>query len=314
MNEKRYAVVGVGPVGGIMAAHLAGAGYRVFLVDVLKDHLEAIRKNGLSVTGTKEMIARFPEDNLCHSIDEMAGKDIDVVFISVKASILPKIVPMLQKVSKPGMTFVSLQNGIDTEDFIADAFGTENTLRIVINYAGNIVDNGKIRFSFFNPPNYLGMIHPDAEKNARELASAITASGLDTSFTDEIKRYEWIKAILNAALSPVCALTRRTMKQMMDLENTRHLASEILREGKEVTEACGIKIEPDFIEKGVGYLDKTGHHKTSMHVDLELGNPTEIDFINGKIVEYGRLKGVPTPVNSAIVALIKGSELPLHKE
>jgi 2-dehydropantoate 2-reductase len=314
MNEKRYAVVGVGPVGGIMAAHLAGAGHCVFLVDVLKDHLGAIRKNGLVVTGTKDMSAEFPEENLCHSIDEMAGKDIDVVFISVKASILPKVVPLLQKVARPGMTFVSLQNGIDTEDFIADAFGKENTLRIVINYAGNIVDNGKIRFSFFNPPNYLGMIHPDAEKTAREIASAITASGLDTSFTDEIKRYEWIKAILNAALSPVCALTRRTMKQMMDLEDTRQLASEILREGKEVAEACGIKLEHDFIEKGVGYLDKTGHHKTSMHVDLELGNPTEIDFINGKIVEYGKLKGVPTPYNSAIVALIKGSELPLHKE
>jgi 2-dehydropantoate 2-reductase len=314
MNGKRYAVVGVGPVGGIMAAHLAGAGHQVFLVDVLKNHLEAIRKNGLSVTGTKEMSAQFPEENLCHSIDEMEGKEIDVVFISVKASILPKIVPMLREVSKPGMTLVSLQNGIDTEDFIADAFGKESTLRIVINYAGNIVDNGKIRFSFFNPPNYLGMIHPDAEKVARELAGLITASGLDTSFTDDIKRYEWIKAILNAALSPVCALTRRTMKQMMDQKDTRRLAREILREGKEVAEACGINLEPDLIEKGVGYLDKTGHHKTSMHVDLELGNPTEIDFINGKIVEYGRLKGVPTPYNSAIVALIKGSELPLHKE
>jgi 2-dehydropantoate 2-reductase len=212
------------------------------------------------------------------------------------------------------MTFVSLQNGIDTEDFIANVFGKENTLRIVINYAGNIIESGKIRYSFFNPPNYLGMIDPAAEKRARELAGSITASGLDTSFTDDIKRYEWIKAILNAALSPVCALTRRTMKQMMDQEDTRQLAREILREGKAVAEACGIQLEPDFIEKGVGYLDKTGHHKTSMHVDLELGNPTEIDFINGKIVEYGRLKGVPTPYNSAIVALIKGSELPLHKE
>ena len=168
--------------------------------------------------------------------------------------------------------------------------------------------------SFFNPPNYIGMIDQGAEKKARELAGLITASGLDTSFTNDIKRYEWIKAILNAALSPVCALTRRTMKQMMDQRDTRQLAREILREGKEVAEACGFELESDFIEKGIGYLDKTGHHKTSMHVDLELGNPTEIDFINGKIVQYVKLRGVPTPYNSAIVALIKGSELPEHKE
>jgi 2-dehydropantoate 2-reductase len=71
MDGNKYAVLGVGPVGGIMAAHLASAGYGVFLVDILKDHMEAIQKDGLTVTGTKEMSARFPQENLCHSIDEM---------------------------------------------------------------------------------------------------------------------------------------------------------------------------------------------------------------------------------------------------
>jgi 2-dehydropantoate 2-reductase len=58
------------------------------------------------------------------------------------------------------------------------------------------------------------------------------------------------------------------------------------------------------------YLDKAGHHRTSMHVDIEKRNPTEIGFINDKIVQYGKLKGIPTPINSTIVSLIKGAELP----
>jgi 2-dehydropantoate 2-reductase len=58
------------------------------------------------------------------------------------------------------------------------------------------------------------------------------------------------------------------------------------------------------------YLDNAGHHRTSMHVDIEKNNPTEIDFINDKIVKYGKLKGIPTPINSTIVSLIRGSELP----
>jgi 2-dehydropantoate 2-reductase len=314
MEGKKFAIVGVGPVGGIMAAHLAEAGHNVTLVDILVDHMDEVKRSGLRVAGKKEMNVPFPEENICYSIDEMAGKEIDAIFISVKASILPKVVPLLKKVSKPGTTFISLQNGIDTEDFIADALGKENTLRIVINYAGNLIDNGKIRLSFFNPPNYVGMIDPSAEEKARKLAELITASGMDTSFTDDIKKHEWIKAILNAALSPVCALTRRTMKQMMDLEDTRELVREILREGAEAAKANGVELEPDFLEHGIGYLDKAGHHKTSMHVDIEMGNPTEIDFINGKIVEYGNAKGVPTPYNSTIVALVKGSELPLHEE
>jgi 2-dehydropantoate 2-reductase len=217
---------------------------------------------------------------------------------------------MLKQVAKPGMTFVALQNGLDNEDLIADVFGKENTLRIVVNYAGNLIDNGKVRMSFFNAPNYIGMIDPAAEKKAKTLAEVITAADLETAFTSDIKKYEWEKIILNAALSPVCALTRRTMKQMMEFEDTRGLAEAVLREGIEVAEANGIYFESGFLEHCMGYLDKAGHHRTSMHVDIEKKNPTEIGFINDKIAKYGKAKGIPTPYNSTIVSLIRGSELP----
>ena len=154
------------------------------------------------------------------------------------------------------------------------------------------------------------MIDPAAEKKAKELAEIITASDLETAFTPEIKKYEWEKIILNAALSPVCALTRRTMKQMMEFEDTRNLAEAVLREGIEVAAANGIHFKPDFLKFCMGYLDKAGHHRTSMHVDIEKKNPTEIGYINDKIVKYGKAKGIPTPVNSTIVRLIRGSELP----
>ena len=315
IDEKlRFAIIGAGPTGGIMGAHLAKAGHDITFVDILKDHLDEIKRSGLSITGFKEMNASFPEDNLCYSIDEMEGKDIDAVFISVKASILSKILPMMERVSRPGTTFISLQNGLDTEEYIADVFGKENTLRIVVNYAGNLIDNGKVWMSFFNPPNYIGTIDPSAEAKARTLADVITAADLETAFTPEIKKYEWEKVILNAALSPVCALTRRTMKQMMDFGEARELVEAILREGIEVAESAGIHYDSGFLGHCMDYLDKAGHHRTSMHVDIERGNPTEIDFINGKIVEYGRAKGVPTPYNSTIVSLIKGAELPEHKE
>jgi len=217
---------------------------------------------------------------------------------------------MLKTVSKPGVTYVALQNGLDNEELIADIFGKGNTLRIVVNYAGNLIDNGRVRMSFFNAPNYIGMIDSKAEKKARTLAKVITEADLETEFTHEIKKYEWEKIILNAALSPVCALTRRTMRQMMQLKDTRNLAEGILREGIEVAAANGVHFKPDFLEFCMDYLDKAGHHRTSMHVDIEKQNPTEISFINDKIVKYGKAKGIPTPLNYTIVSLIRGSELP----
>jgi len=100
------------------------------------------------------------------------------------------------------------------------------------------------------------------------------------------------------------------MKQMMEFQDTRNLCKAILSEGIEVAAANGIHFKPDFLEFCMGYLDKAGHHKTSMHVDIEKKNPTEISFINDKIVKYGKAKGIPTPINSTIVSLIRGSELP----
>ena len=310
MKDYRIAIVGAGPVGCIMGAHLANAGHHVTLVDILKPHLDEIQRSGLSITGFKELLVPFPEKNLCYHIDDMIGRDLDFVFISVKASFFPLVLPLMKNVAKPGTTFICLQNGLDNEELVADFFGSENTLRIVVNYAGNLIDNGKIRMSFFNAPNYIGTIDPAAETRARSLAEIITAADLETVFTEEIKKYEWEKIILNAALSPVCALTRRTMKQMMTFKETRKLAEAILRESIQVAAANGINFKPDFLEFCMGYLDKAGHHRTSMHVDIENRNPTEIDFINNKIVTYGKAKGIPTPWNSAIVFLIKGSELP----
>jgi 2-dehydropantoate 2-reductase len=310
MDKYKFGVLGIGPVGGIMAAHLINAGHDVIIIDAMKAHMDEIKKSGLSVTGFKEINAQFPEKNICYGIDELIGKDVDYLFISVKASVLSQILPIIKQVVKPGITLIALQNGLDNEELIADVFGKENTLRIVVNYAGNLIDNGKLRMSFFNAPNYIGMIDPAAEKIAKDLAKVITKSDLETAFTPEIKKYEWEKIILNAGLSPVCALTRRTMKQMMEFKNTRELTESILREGIEVAAANGVNFKPDFLEFCMSYLDKAGHHKTSMHVDIEKRNPTEIDFINNMIVKYGKAKGVPTPINSTIVSLIKGSELP----
>jgi 2-dehydropantoate 2-reductase len=310
LDKYKFGIIGVGPVGSIMAAHLAKAGHNVTLIDILKAHMDEIKKSGLSVTGFKDLNVSFSEKNICYGIEELSEKDVDHIFISVKASALPQILPMLKQVAKPGMTFISLQNGLDNEDLIADVFGKENTLRIVVNYAGNLIDNGKVRMSFFNAPNYIGMIDPRVEKKAKELADVITKADLETAFTPEIKKYEWEKIILNAALSPVCALTRRTMKQMMEFKDTRNLAEAILREGIEVAAANGVYFKPDFLKFCMDYLDKAGHHRTSMHVDIEKKNPTEISFINDKIVKYGKTKGVPTPINSTIVSLIRGSELP----
>ncbi|MFX0104989.1 MAG: ketopantoate reductase family protein [Candidatus Hodarchaeota archaeon] len=313
MSEKfKIGIIGVGPTGGILAAHLAKAGQNVVLVDINKSHMDKIKKKGLTLTNLQEFNIKFPKENLCYSIDELQNKEIDALFIAIKASHLEEILPQIKKVVKSETTLISLQNGFDTEELIAEYMGEENTLRVVVNYAGNLLEDGIIRMSFFNPPNYLGVISDKAEEKAKNLAEIINSTGLETVFTPDIKKYEWTKCILNT-ISPVCVTTRSTMKQTMEFEDTRNICKEILREGIAVAKARGINLDPDFLEAGMNYLDKAGHHRVSMEADIDAGQPSEIEFLNGKIVEYGKIEGIPTPYNKIFVSLIRGCELPTIK-
>ncbi len=309
VEEFKIGILGVGPTGGILAAHLAQAGHNVVLIDIFKSHMDEIKKNGLKITNLKEFNAQFAKKNIYYSIDELQNKDVDTLFIAVKAFHLEEILPQIKNIVKPNTTLISLQNGFDTEELIAEYVGKENSMRIVVNYAGNLIDNGIIRMSFFNPPNYLGVLTAKAEEKAKKLAEIITTAGLETVFTPDIKKYEWKKCILNA-ISPVCVTTRTTMKQAMEFEDTRNLCREILREGIEVARARGINFEPDFLDSCMNYLDKAGHHRVSMQADIEAGNPSEIEYLNGKIVEYGKFEGIPTLYNKIFVSLIRGCELP----
>lgn len=306
-KKPKFAIIGVGPVGGIFGGHLANAGHYVVLVDILKSHLDAIRERGLIITGVVEMKVKC--ERIAYGISELLNfPEVDTIVISTKASLMPSILHQIEKVAKPGTEFISLQNGLDNEDFIAETFGRDNVMRIVVNYAGNRVADGEIWMSFFNKPNYIGVLTPRAEPLAREIAEMVTKAKLDTEFTSDIKRHEWEKTILNASLSPICALTRKTMREMMDFEPTRSLVEETLREGIEVAAANGVTFGEGFFEHGVQYLKKAGYHKTSMHVDIEQQSPTEIDWLNGKIVERGLEHGLQTPYNTTLTALIKGLE------
>lgn len=307
-SEPKIAIVGVGPVGGILAAHLASAGHYIVLCDIQKPHLDVIKERGLSITGFLEMIAKC--ERVAYSISELSNfPELNTIIIATKASILPRLIPEIAKIARPGMRFVSCQNGLDNEEYMAETFGRDNVLRIIVNFAGSQMGDGHITMSFFNPPNYIGPITAKSEPLAHQIAEMMSEAGLNTQFTQHVKKYEWEKVILNAALSAMCALTRKPMKDMMDFGQTELLAEELMREGIEVAEADGVRFDEGFFEHGIQYLKKAGYHRTSMHQDVLRELPTEIDWLNGRIVERGRMLGLKIPYNFTITALIKGLEM-----
>jgi 2-dehydropantoate 2-reductase len=306
MPGKMVVVVGAGPIGAILAGMLANGKQKIALVDVLRDRLDAMKKNGIEISGVVERKSRIGD--VRYSIADAADLKPDFVFVAVKACALGIVVPELKKVFSGKAKIVSFQNGLDNEEVISEAFGAGATLRVVINYAGNMLSDSEVKMTFFNKPNYVGALGKAGKKAAKDIAEMMTAAGLDTKYADDIKRYEWEKVILNAALMPISAITRMTMKQVMDFPPTKRLVEETLRECIAVAKAAGHDYGDGFYDHGIGYLLKAGHHKPSMVGDIEAKRPTEIDFLNGKIAQHGERLCVPVPYNTSLTNLVKGIE------
>lgn len=307
------AVVGAGVVGGILGACLLKAGREeVILVDASRRRLDQLGAGGLRVKDPKSCLMgdfSVPVPLATTAISDAGPGKVTVVFVCVKACVLPEILPALKPLAKAGAAFVSFQNGLGTEEALAQALGgSARILRGVVNYAGRLLEDGAIEVGFFQKPNYLGASEAGAAKAAEAIAEVMTQAGLETRFTDDIKTYVWEKVILNSAMSPLSALTGLTMKDVMDMPELKKVVEGVLREGIAVAKASGARFPEGFFEHCVSYLAKGGRHKPSMLVDVEARRPTEIEFLNGAIFKHGARKSIPAPHNQTITALVKGLE------
>jgi 2-dehydropantoate 2-reductase len=142
------------------------------------------------------------------------------------------------------------------------------------------------------------------------LADACTRAGLPTEAVADARGPQWRKVIFNAATNPVGALTGLTHGRVCEDAPLRALVSGLVDEGKAVASAQGIVLDadPEELIDHAARPDVAYDHKASMLQDVEARRATEIDYLNGGIARFGREHSVPTPLNDAILALVKGLE------
>jgi 2-dehydropantoate 2-reductase len=245
---------------------------------------------------------------VCTQIDELADHMPDVIFITVKANVLPLISSAIEGFYREGMYVISWQNGIDTELEIAKVLGRKPVMRAVVNYGCGLVKPGHVRMPFHHPPHYLQEMDPDSKPAAIAIAGALSTAGLLTRHTDSIVSMVWRKGILNACMNPVCAVTGLTMAQAMGDPIVFQIVDALVKECVKVARANEVNLGWDFYPGAIEYMRKAGDHKPSMLMDIENKRRTEIDYMNGKFIEYGAQAGIETPYNIMIRSLVKAIE------
>jgi 2-dehydropantoate 2-reductase len=314
MQESGQAIgiIGAGSVGSILAAHFAKFGRETFLVES-GPRYEQIVEQGLRVRGKVEIDVKPTQ--VVRNVEDLGASErarTGVCFICTKTWSLSRMLPALQRALSPNTIVISFQNGIGPEEEIAKYFGRERIGRAIVNFAGGASpQTGEVHMSWFNPPNYIGVT--DGDKNVlQDLTHALNEVGLTTELIDshEIKKKVFFKTILNSALNALCAANGITMRQAMTYPHTRNLARVLIREGLSVASAVGYNYGEQALSICMDYLDQGGDHLPSMWTDLKNKNPTEIEYINGKIVKIGLMfKNVDVDVNRFFTSLIVTQEI-----
>jgi 2-dehydropantoate 2-reductase len=305
-TPTRFAVVGAGPVGCIVAAFLAKGGYDVTLCDVVPALLKPALSPGIIVEGSDNFQARV--SRIITRVDDLAIDPPDVVIVTVKATALPLISSALEGFVGEGRYVVSWQNGIDTERVLSATLGAGSVMRAVVNFGCSLLHPGHAHMAFHQRPHYLQELHPDSRDAAIGICNALTGCGLETHHTDQIRNMVWSKAVNNSSMNPICAVTGKTMFDVINDPILFNLVDSLLKEGVSVARANEFILGPDFYPDTISYIRNAGHHKPSMLQDIEAGRRTEIDFINGKIMEYGVRAGIATPFNTTLRSLVKALE------
>jgi 2-dehydropantoate 2-reductase len=306
MGDHKVAVVGIGATGAVVAAALLGRYPDSVLVDPKPGWAEALTKKGISVSG--QITYEVPVKRFVSSIGEIKALDPNLIFVCTKTFHLQQVLEGLKGLVKPGTKIISTHNGLGTEDVVAEEFGADAAFRMSLNFGVSLKAPGEVEVAFFNRPNYLGALTDDNRELGLEMARVLTEGGLDTQFVDDIKLHVWRKMIHKCSLSSICAVTDRSIGEILEYPPVREIADACFNEAMAVSKAMGYDLGENYIEASMGYLEKAKAHKDSMCYDLANKTPTEIDFLGGKIVEYGRTKGVPTPYFVTMTNLVKALE------
>jgi 2-dehydropantoate 2-reductase len=317
--EASVLVVGGGAIGGVTAAKLTGAVRRVVVLDANREHVERMRGEGLLLDDVGE--ERRVVLEACAAPDEL-GERFDFALITLKAAFHHDALPALRD-RDAAASFVSLGNGL-VQDRVADLVGADRLIAGIVEWGATNLGPGHLAKTT-NGPFVVGELDGPPSERTHRLAEALEPAG-DVRVTDDIRGMIWTKLLVNSVFSGLGAVSGLLYEDVAADPDGREVALAMWREGYDVGVAQGLALDrvlgvpaqalvvraPDDRERAEAALaqamERHGKTKASMLQDLERGVPTEVDVIDGAVVDRGRAHGVPTPLHAGVVDLIHAAE------
>jgi 2-dehydropantoate 2-reductase len=301
----RIAILGVGAMGSVYAGLLAAAGLDVWAVDLWADHVDAIRRDGLKVSGASgERTVR-----LSATTDAREVGRADLVVIATKASGVDEAAAAARDILAEDGVVLTIQNGLGSAERVAKTVGADRVLiGVVGGFGASIVAPGHAHhngWEFVRLGEYEGSVSPRLQR----IGAVWEQGGFRVLLFSDIHKMVWEKFICNVAFSGTCTLTGMTIGEVLADPEAWSVSSACASEAFQVARAKGIAVE---IGDPVAYVrafgEKIPNARPSMLLDHMAQRRSEIDVINGAVPREAARLGLATPVNSTVSALVRARE------
>ncbi len=316
MANERILVAGAGAIGSVIGALLHRSGHRVTML-ARRAHLEAARRDGLRISGLlgEHIVAGIETaDDDAH----LKGR-FDLILVTVKPYDTAQIANAIASRLAPGGFVVSLQNGLGNIEALAARFGIDRVLGGRVIFGAEMPSPGAAHVTVFADPIAIG---PDPAQQrecdplrraAREIAVILDGAGVPTVAVDDIMPVIWTKLLYNVALNPLGALFAMSYGELTSDNDLRQVVDDVLDEAFAVSRQMGVNLPfadaNAYREVFHGRLiPSTASHRPTMLNDLRRRGRTDIDSLNGKIVELGDKLGVQVTVNRTLTRMIHAAE------
>jgi len=301
----KIGIVGTGAMGCVYAGLLGDSGNEVWAIDRWVAHVEAIQKNGLRLEGKSgDRIVRIHATSHADSVGVC-----DLVIIATKAMHVSDAAEAARNLIGPGTVVLTIQNGLGSAEKVAGILGQDRVLMGVVGgFGASIRAPGHAHHHGMELVR-LGEMNGPVSPRLEAVADVWRKAGFTVKTFDDIDQLVWEKLICNVCFSGTCALTERTLGQVLSDPDAWRVASGCSAEAFFVAKARGVHLDFDDPVAYVHHFgSKMPNARPSMLLDHLAGRPSEIDAINGAIPPEGEKYGVPAPFNTVVTALVRAKE------
>jgi 2-dehydropantoate 2-reductase len=296
---KQILFVGAGSVGGFFGAHLAKNNPNVSFL-LRPRTLEAVKRNGLTIRSADGSFTVRPP--VASDARELPKPDL--IVLGVKAYDLDEVMDQIEPVLTDKTVLLTLQNGIDTEDRLIARIQRDCVVGGVAYIYSKIAEPGVIDH-YKKGAVAIGELMGYESKRLLAIRDLFASASIPCHLSKDLRRTKWEKMCWNCVFNPITVLIDDRVAKALDHPEMTGVIRQIVGECTAISAALKVPLPLDMPERVVKASQEIRDIHTSMYDDWKAGRRTEIDSLNGFIVEQGRKLGIPTPVNEALTAMIK---------